>query len=240
MLAIPLVFSVGRRLIRSARPSSRTGLFALSPVQVYFAQEARTYALVTLLALAGFDALLRAHDRPDRWRWWAAYAVATALSLYAHYYAFFVALGQALFVLGYHRRRSHLVPMAVALVAAALMYAPWLPSLYAQMTTKGNLSRLGHSWYMHGAISPLAFAVGTTLIWKGLAAAPRLALAALALAAFGGSWLYGFFALGDRRRERALLAGWCCRSGCRWRCRRCCSRFTPCATAWWRPPPTTC
>jgi len=180
----------------------------LSPVEIYFAQETRTYALVTLLALAGFDALLRALERPERWRWWAVYAVATALCCYGHYYAFFVAMGQVLFVLVYHRRRSHLVPMAIALIAAAVMYAPWLPSLYAQMTTKGNLSRSADSWYMHGAISPLAFAVGTTLIWKGMAAAPRMALAALALAAFGGCALYGLRALRDHRRERALLVLW--------------------------------
>jgi mannosyltransferase len=68
----------------SALTSQLTGLlagllFATAPYMTYYAQMARSYALETMFATIATYLLLRAW--PDgRWRWWAGYAVAVALT----------------------------------------------------------------------------------------------------------------------------------------------------------------
>jgi mannosyltransferase len=54
-------------------------VFATAPYMTYYAQMARSYAIVTMFAAIASYLLLRAY--PDgRWRWWSAYAVAAALT----------------------------------------------------------------------------------------------------------------------------------------------------------------
>src|SRR5450755_780286 len=54
-------------------------VFATAPYMTYYAQTARSYAIVTMFATIASYLLLRAY--PDgRWRWWAAYAAAVALT----------------------------------------------------------------------------------------------------------------------------------------------------------------
>jgi mannosyltransferase len=54
-------------------------VFATAPYMTYYAQMARSYAIVTMFATIATYLLLRAY--PDgRWRWWSAYAAAAALT----------------------------------------------------------------------------------------------------------------------------------------------------------------
>jgi mannosyltransferase len=54
-------------------------VFATAPFMTYYAQMARSYAIVTMFATIASYLLLRAY--PDgRWRWWAAYGAAAALA----------------------------------------------------------------------------------------------------------------------------------------------------------------
>jgi mannosyltransferase len=54
-------------------------VFATAPFMTFYAQMARSYAIVTMFATISSYLLLRAY--PDgRWRWWSAYAVAAALT----------------------------------------------------------------------------------------------------------------------------------------------------------------
>jgi mannosyltransferase len=54
-------------------------VFATAPYMTYYAQTARSYAIVTMFATIATYLLLRAY--PDgRWRWWSAYAAAAALT----------------------------------------------------------------------------------------------------------------------------------------------------------------
>jgi len=69
---------------RRARIPALTGLlaglvFATAPYMTYYAQMARSYAIVTMFATIASYLLLRAY--PDgRWRWWSAYGAAVALT----------------------------------------------------------------------------------------------------------------------------------------------------------------
>jgi mannosyltransferase len=69
-----------RRLDIPALTGLLSGMvFATAPYMTYYAQMARSYAIVTMFATIATYLLIRAY--PDsRWRWWAAYAVAVALT----------------------------------------------------------------------------------------------------------------------------------------------------------------
>jgi 4-amino-4-deoxy-L-arabinose transferase-like glycosyltransferase len=71
-------------------------LYAVYPLHHHYSQEARPYALFTLLTASSylcFWNLLKSGRRRD----WIAYAVVTTLMLYSHYYGAFVMFSQAAF-----------------------------------------------------------------------------------------------------------------------------------------------
>jgi mannosyltransferase len=83
-LLVPLLYVVGRRL-----RSVRVGLLAaslgtLSPLYLWYGQEARMYTSLTSLALLGFYCLWRELDTPD-WRWLAGCLLAVVAGIATHY-----------------------------------------------------------------------------------------------------------------------------------------------------------
>jgi 4-amino-4-deoxy-L-arabinose transferase-like glycosyltransferase len=208
ILTIPLLFVVARRIASPRVALVATAILAVSPVHVYFAQEARTYTLVTLLCLLSVEMLLRSLAAPGRALPLAGYAAATFLSVYAHYFAFFVVLAQVVYVLLERPAdRRSLRGLVLALGAAALLYLTWLPALFAQMATKGNLGRSVETWPLHVLSTPLVFGVGTTLVWKDNVSAFGIACALCALAGFGVPAVVGAASL-RRRPAASLVLGW--------------------------------
>jgi mannosyltransferase len=118
---VPVVFAAGRELV-----SRRTGLFAaalatVSPLLVWYSQEARAYALLVFLGGLSLLFFARAlHDGSVRtFGWWA---FASASALLTHYFAVFLIAGEALFLLYHHRRRvAYLSAAAVAAVGLGLL-----------------------------------------------------------------------------------------------------------------------
>jgi 4-amino-4-deoxy-L-arabinose transferase-like glycosyltransferase len=121
---VPLVYVLGVRTVGRAGALVASALFALSPFAIFYSSEARAYALMTLLVVLSTLSLLRALETNDR-RWWAAFALLQAASMYTHYTAVFVLAAQGLWaLLAYPARR---VPVLVSSGAAALLFAPWVP-----------------------------------------------------------------------------------------------------------------
>ncbi|MEA2404181.1 MAG: mannosyltransferase, partial [Thermoleophilaceae bacterium] len=119
--AIPVAWAAGRRLA-----GSRTGLIAallaaVNPLLIWYSQEARSYALLVLLAALSFLLFLRALDDPSRDRL-VAWGVVGALALATHYFAFFILLAEVALFVRAHGVRAVLpaaAPMAIAGVALA-------------------------------------------------------------------------------------------------------------------------
>lgn len=179
-LAIPVLWLVAKRLVPAGAALLATFLFAISPLHVALAQEARAFALVNLLGLLSVHALLRAIDRPRSTGRWLLYAVFTFGALYAHYYALFLVLSHLLLLWSLRAARGRVVSAWIgALGFAAVLYASWVPALIAQASHPGNLGRAADTWPMHVLATPLAFVAGTTLLWKGMDFTPTgVALAA--------------------------------------------------------------
>ncbi|WP_422754765.1 glycosyltransferase family 39 protein [Micromonospora sp. WMMD708] len=195
--AAGLTGALGRRLFGAPAGLLAGLLFAVLPGTSRYAQEARPYALVTLLSVLATVLLVRALDRPGRLRW-AGYAAAVAGLGLAH----LLALG-----------------LLAAHAVAVLTFAAWGPP--SSGVTRESWGRRLRGWVL--AVSA-ALVVLTPLLVTAQrqrshqldwVAAARLAdLAALpgALAHSGvvGGVLVGLAALGATRSgRRGLLPGLC-------------------------------
>lgn len=164
VLAIPPLALLGRRLHSPAAGLVAAGLFAVSPLELEFAHEARAYALLHLLAVV--NAWLFARWLADRRVGdWVAYAVTMFLAWYTHYYAVFLPLAHAMVLLVVRDKKAWLGWVG-AMFAATALYTVWLPSFFGQLTTPGNLTRLGDGWKVQFPATPIAYAAGRTLAWR--------------------------------------------------------------------------
>ncbi|MDQ4130258.1 MAG: glycosyltransferase family 39 protein [Actinomycetota bacterium] len=110
-------------------------LAAISPFLAIYAVETRMYSLVTLLALLTTATFLHAFGRGRR-RLLPAFSILLALTAYTHYWGLFLAVGTAaaLPLCWAHTgdRRRLVTDALVAYGAAALLFAPWVPTLLYQ------------------------------------------------------------------------------------------------------------
>lgn len=141
---IPLTYRLGKRLGSASAGLLAAALVAASPVQIYFADEARGYALLPMLvslALLGLceflrgSSLLPAEDAAPRWSGLVLYAGACVALIYTHaisvFIVFSIATAMLLLMLdaglGWRRIRVFLVANAVvaALGAPAMAAIAW-------------------------------------------------------------------------------------------------------------------
>ena len=169
------------------------GLMALDPFVGLYADETRMYSVLLLVALMVCGAFLRAFVLRRRAHL-ASFAILLALALYAHPWgAFLVAASGlawlALLAVGPSRRTLALDGL-LAFGGAALLFAPWVPTLLYQA------AHTGAPWSHRPTGRSLTRAVAR--IWSG----QRAELVLLPAAAVG----LGVAAVrGGRRARRAVL-----------------------------------
>jgi len=125
---IPVAWAAGRELSTRAAAIALAALAATAPFLVWYSQEARAYALLTLLAALSLWLVARLQNAP-RGRDLALWAVTAALALATHYFALFLIAGEALWLLVRHRPRRH---AGVAVGAVGLAGAALLPLALSQ------------------------------------------------------------------------------------------------------------
>jgi len=135
VLTVAGAWWLGRRLGGPALGILTASLTAVSPFQVLAAQEARMYALLGLLTVFSWVALLEA--TAGRRGAWVAYVSVTTLALYTHYFAFLSVIGQGVFVFGAASRswRSWAACQGVLIV----LYLPWSGRLLATITSSRGI-----------------------------------------------------------------------------------------------------
>jgi mannosyltransferase len=168
--------AIGRRLADAARlpVPALTGmlaglLFVAAPQVTRYAQEARSYGLVTMFATVASYLLLRAVSDSRR-RWWAGYGAAIALAGLFNLLALLLVIPHAV-TLGIARSRQPAAERTVrlsrwlaAVAVAAVVLCPLLVLGYLQRRQVGWLTRPGV-----GAVSRLvvAFAGSKSLVVLG-------------------------------------------------------------------------
>ncbi len=154
-------------------------LVAVSPIMVWYSQEARSYALATLLASVGLLCLIVYRDTA-RARWLSGWAISGALGLCTHYFVVFVLVPQVVWLL-WHARARRAVQAAIALVVLTALAL--VPLALAQRGT-------GHADYIsrgHLAMRTVQVPKQLLLGYASPAQAVTVSLAAL-LVLVGGLW----------------------------------------------------
>ncbi len=131
LLVLIVLLQLTNRLV-SIRAAAMTGLlYALSPFQVQYAQEARMYGLLSLWLLLSVLFIWRGLHTEARWPW-LAFGVAAALSMYTHVLAsvFLVPL----VFLSFYQRRDRWTRTLVGVGIALLIYLPWALQLPGQLS----------------------------------------------------------------------------------------------------------
>jgi uncharacterized membrane protein len=137
---------LGRWLFDARTGLAAAAVLAVSPLHVWYSQEARMYALLALLALAQVACLWRAlaADGRSRW-WWAGVGLCGAAMLYTSTSALWMLAALNLFLLlrlVVTRHWRALLPWLLSQALTVALFLPWLPALRAQIIA----SRAQGSW----------------------------------------------------------------------------------------------
>jgi 4-amino-4-deoxy-L-arabinose transferase-like glycosyltransferase len=118
---IPVAYLFGRRLLSHRAGITAAALAAFNPLLVWYSQEARAYSLLVLLAAASMLLAIEAGDRGGRAL--PGWAAVSALALATHYFALFVVVPEAAWLLlrAPVRRRAAWAVAGVGAVGAALL-----------------------------------------------------------------------------------------------------------------------
>ncbi len=143
VLTLPLGWLAGRRYGRASAWAVLV-LLASGPFAIYYATEARMYALVMLLTVLGFLALDRAMTKATPWNLLGVAVVAAGL-LYTQYWALYLLAAVGLWLLWQGRkgqrdpaRRTNARWSFGALVVGGLAFVPWLPTFLFQAHHTGT------------------------------------------------------------------------------------------------------
>lgn len=136
LLSLPFVTLMGRRVAGRKLGLVTMGLASISPFMIYYAQDARMYAAALLGASASLASYLTLAGRQERGqqapkRWWGLYVVASLASVYSHFYAAAVLLGQAAYVVvtaAWRKEARRLGPWLISWAIMAAAFLPWILS----------------------------------------------------------------------------------------------------------------
>ena len=113
---VPAMYGAGAKLISRRAGLVAAALAVCNPLLIWYSQEARSYALLVLLATLSLLAFAHARSQPTL-RWLGAWVLAAALTLATHYYGVLAVVPEAIWLLWIHRRNRKVL-LAVAAVGA--------------------------------------------------------------------------------------------------------------------------
>ncbi|OLP17348.1 glycosyl transferase family 39 [Leptolyngbya sp. 'hensonii'] len=146
LLALPLMAGLAWELFHSRLTALlAVALLAISPFDILFAQTARQYSLLTMVAIGSSYLLLRAMRLGSRAAW-GLYVLSSTIGLYTHPFFGLTLLAQGSYVLllwGWQKLRPSrtvlVVPFPASFLAAIattlLLYSPWI---YVLLTRSGR------------------------------------------------------------------------------------------------------
>jgi uncharacterized membrane protein len=130
VLTVPVVAATATRLVDRRTGLVAGAMMAANPFLVWFAQEARAYALMVLLAAIGFHLFVKLLDRPARGAL-VGWVLTSALLLATHYYGVLIVAAEAGWLLGAARAGAR-TRAAVAVAAVGVAGLALLPLAVTQ------------------------------------------------------------------------------------------------------------
>ena len=157
VLSIPILWRVARPLVGQRAALLTTLLAAISPYLVWYAQDAKMYAVFTMLILLASWCAERAL-RSGQGVWWGGFVLAASLSLYIHLLAVLMIPLYTLMLLIWpsapHGRRR-------GLIALGFLTLPYLPLALWQLPLLLQPHPTGHAFVPLPEMFALLFALHT-------------------------------------------------------------------------------
>jgi len=129
VLAVPLVFVLGKTLFSPQVGLWAALLVAVNPFQIMHSQDIRVYTLLQTSALLSCLWFWKSTTtpRPPHRRYWVFYILSSVIVVYAHYFGVFLILAQAVFFVWYRwRRRGPWREGILSLAIVGFSLLPWL------------------------------------------------------------------------------------------------------------------
>jgi 4-amino-4-deoxy-L-arabinose transferase-like glycosyltransferase len=168
-LTIPFAYGAAKELASRRAGLIAAGLAATSPMLIWYAQEARNYAMFVFLAAAAFYFFARAlRGSEHRWLW--GWALVSALALVTHYFAIFLIVPQLGWLLwGRPGRRIDVAAAAGTIGVVTLALLPTFAtergrgSWIADYDLGGRLLQIPEH-FLVGLVSPWGFVPVAVLV----------------------------------------------------------------------------
>jgi 4-amino-4-deoxy-L-arabinose transferase-like glycosyltransferase len=197
---VPLAYCIGAELASRRAGLIAAALVAVSPMLIWYSQEARSYAILVFFCAASllfFARALRTRSGRDLALW----ALSSALALCSHYFAVFAVGIEAIWLLVALRARWRVVLPAVAVVAATGLAL--IPLISAQV----NPTHIG--WIEESLLSTRFFEAGVSFLvgetGHVIAEPPRERYAVLPVLLIAAGLLLAAVRGTPRERRGALL-----------------------------------
>lgn len=224
LMGIVVMLGLGRTVRSSSFGIVCAAVFALMPVCVLEANDARGYSLMMLSAATATWMLLRVKANPAWWIW-LVYIIALALGIWAHMMTVWIAVGHGAWLLWSLRNRDQrgwslrgLLALLGAAVVTLALYAPVLDDIWIIRSEFGasdgdeppvfgieglhTLMQLGGAWMWWASLTGGAlFIFGLIFGLRDRTTRDAVMLSLLGLPLMGlamwlgGSWLYARFGL---------------------------------------------
>lgn len=128
-LSVPLLFALSKQLVNRETGVTAAALAAVSPLMIWYSQEARSYSFATFLGVCAMLAAVRLFQAPGAWRS-AVFAAALTAALYTHYVSVLLIPLQLMLLIGLMAGQA--APRSAArywlagAAIAGLAFSPWL------------------------------------------------------------------------------------------------------------------
>jgi mannosyltransferase len=136
VLAIPMIYVVGRQLFNREAGLVGALILALSSFNIQYSQETRMYSLMVLLALISMYFFWRFLQRSSLISS-VGYVLSTTLLVYTHYYGWFVVIAENIYVVTLlvlsKDRTFRLRHWAVLQAIVVALFVPWMAVLIPQI-----------------------------------------------------------------------------------------------------------
>lgn len=153
-IGVALSYRLGKAVLRSERAGLTAAfLFASHDLVFVLTQEVRHYSQQQTLSILTMWLYWRFWNKANPTRG-IVFALSGAALLYSHYWGGFVLLALALHALS--TRWGQWRPYIIANIGIALLYLPWLPAIYNQITLerpRGLPHALDNSWVVYKTLA---------------------------------------------------------------------------------------
>ena len=137
VLSIPAIYLLGRDLFGRMAGVIAAALLSVHMFHVFLSRQVRSYSLLVLLLLLSCWLFLKFTEAPQRRFLLLAYAMVSALAVYAHLFAFLVIVSQWLTLFGVRGRRIGWRRIALAIALVCVLSLPM--EAFALLKNKGQL-----------------------------------------------------------------------------------------------------